>query len=128
MEQAKTKILIVEDESNICEVLKEYCEMQEMEVTIALRAETGFQKFKDVRPNACLVDINLSFSEYNGIELIRRIKSIDATVPCFVLTAINDPAIRKEAEEVGVTGYYLKPLSLDALDDLAATVKRQSAS
>ncbi len=115
---SKKKILIVDDEEDISYSLKEIIESQGCEVFATVKNEEAWEIFNKERPQVCLLDIHMPFSEFDGIELLRRIRSVDKNVICLFLTRIEDDETKETAKALGVNDYFEKPLDGDAFDKL----------
>ena len=115
---AQKKILIVDDEEDITYSLKEIIENKGCEVFATVRNEEAWDIFKRERPEVCLLDIHMPFSEFDGIELLRRIRSIDKNVQCLFLTRIEDKETKETAKALGVNEYFEKPLDGEEFDKL----------
>ena len=112
------KILIVDDEEDISFSLKEIIENKGCEVYATTKNEDAWAYFQEHRPNVCIMDIHLPFSEFDGIELLRRIREIDQEAECLFLTRIEDQETKETAAALGVTEYFEKPLGGDEFDRL----------
>ncbi|MFH1875317.1 MAG: response regulator [Candidatus Omnitrophota bacterium] len=114
----KRKVLIVEDEQDICQFMKRMLELKGCEVFTALTAQEGWEIFQREKPQACSIDILLSHSEFDGTELLRRIRQIDKNVLCVMVTRIDDKKTMNEVEELGIDGIFIKPPAAGELDNL----------
>lgn len=65
--------------------------------------------YKDKRPNAVLIDINMP--EMNGLEAIQKIREIDCDVPIIVLSAHSDKEFLFEAIKLNLVDYLVKPIN-----------------
>ena len=80
----KTKILIVDDDRNICELLRLYLEKEGYETTLAYDGQQALEVFADAKPDLVLLDVMLP--RVFGGETCRRIRAL-GNVPVIMLTA-----------------------------------------
>ncbi len=110
------KVLIVEDEQDICKFMKRMLELKGCQVFGAFTAQEGWEIFQKEKPNAVSIDILLSHSEFDGIELLRRIRKVDKDVLCIMVTRIEDKKSIEEIESLGVAGIFIKPPDAKEMD------------
>ena len=110
----KEKILVVDDEIEVCNLLEEFLTKKGYEVIIATSGREAIEKFKIGKPKLILLDIQMP--EMNGIEVIKKIREIDKDVAILMATAVMDENIAKEAMELGASDYIVKPFDLDYLE------------
>jgi DNA-binding response OmpR family regulator len=125
------KVLIVDDEPDICKFLKAMLERKRCQVFTALKAEEAWELFQQEHPQAVAIDIHLSYSDYNGVELLKRIRTMEKTTLCLMFTRDDDDKTLTEAKTWGVDGIYIKPPSEEALKEMVdrlATDQRKEAS
>lgn len=104
------KALIVDDEKHVLEGLKNMIPWQDMgviELDFADNGAMGWSKFSQNQPDLILTDMNMK--EMNGIELIRKIREVNADIPILVLSGYDDFVYTKTAIQLNVTRYILKP-------------------
>jgi len=83
MKKPKAKILLVEDDSNLSMVLKDYLEMQKYEVRLESDGEKGYQAFKNSKFDLCILDVMMPVKD--GFTLAREIREMDEDVPIIFL-------------------------------------------
>jgi len=108
MSDAMHRILLIEDDPAICEVLTVLFETHNFR-TVAVstcRAAIGF--VQQQRPDACIVDLGLP--DRDGIEFIQEVRTWSPT-PIIVLTARTQESQRLAAFEAGADDYLIKPFS-----------------
>jgi len=79
------KILLVDDEKNILIVYREEFEDAGYQVVSASNGEEGLAKFKDEKPDIVILDILMP--GMNGVEVLRKMKMLDSTVPVILSSA-----------------------------------------
>ena len=103
------KILIVEDEANIRELLRLYLEREGYTVLEAENGVEGIKKWKSDKPDMLLLDVMMPVMD--GWEVCREIRA-ESDVPIIMLTAKGETADRVSGLEMGADDYIVKPLEL----------------
>ena len=111
------RILVVDDEPQICHSLQTNLENRNYNVTTAASGEEALEAMARQNPDVVIVDLILPAMD--GIELTRRIRE-QSPVPIIVLSAIGDERKKVEALESGADDYVTKPFGIE---ELAARVK-----
>ena len=103
---ATNKILIVDDDKNICELLRLYLEKEGYETRLAYDGEAAFAVFEEWEPNLLLLDIMMP--KQDGWETCRKIRATSA-VPIIMLTAKGETFDKVLGLELGADDYIVKP-------------------
>lgn len=103
------KILIVEDEANIRELLRLYLEREGYTVLEAENGVEGIKKWKSDKPDMLLLDVMMPVMD--GWEVCREIRA-ESGVPIIMLTAKGETADRVSGLEMGADDYIVKPLEM----------------
>lgn len=119
----RKKVLIVDDEENICIFLKDIFERGGFEVYTAASGQEAIKIFQKEHPPICIIDIHMPFSEFDGIEVLRRVKAIDKKTICAMVTRIDDPDKITEAAQAGAEEYLVKPVRIEKLKELIEKLK-----
>ncbi len=108
------KILIVDDERLILEMLSAFVRIMGHEPVDAISSRQARERLAQIQPDVMLLDIMLP--DTNGIDLCRELRQEAATaeLPIIIISAHAPPKIR-EAEEAGATAYLSKPVNLQSL-------------
>jgi len=103
------KILIIEDEKNLVELLKINFEAAGFEVMFANDGEEGLLQTKTEKPDAIILDIRLPI--INGWDVCKTIKSNPATsnILVIILTAATQKSDYEESKKAGCDMYITKP-------------------
>ena len=109
---ANEKILVVDDDVNICELLRLYLTKEGYQVTIANDGEEGLDKFNQVKPDMVLLDVMMP--RMDGLEVCRRIRKLGNT-PVMMLTAKAQTGDRITGFNAGADDYLPKPFEPDEL-------------
>ncbi len=110
---AKTKILVVDDEPNILELIELCLKNAGFEVVIAATGEEGLELFGSKTPNLCVLDIMLP-GDIDGRELCREIRG-RSPVPILMLSARDTSLDKVLFLELGADDYLTKPFDPDEL-------------
>ena len=105
---ANEKILVVDDDTNICELLRLYLTKEGYQVTTANDGEEGLEKFNQLKPDMVLLDVMMP--RMDGLEVCRRIRKLGNT-PVMMLTAKGEIEDRIIGLELGADDYLIKPFS-----------------
>jgi DNA-binding response OmpR family regulator len=84
---SKAKLLVVEDDSNLGEILQEYLQMKGYDTTLCRDGEEGWNKFKKDKFDLCLLDVMMP--KKDGFTLAKEIKKVQEDQPVLFLTAKN---------------------------------------
>ena len=103
------KILIVEDEANIRELLRLYLEREGYTVLEAENGVEGIKKWKSDKPDMLLLDVMMPVMD--GWEVCREIRA-ESDVPIIMLTANGETADRVSGLEMGADAYIVTPLEI----------------
>ncbi len=115
MTDIKAKILIVEDDLDVAEMLNAYFRVQGYEVFTVNWGEDGVRSCQTVHPDLVILDIRLP--DIDGYEVARRLRSDRRTaeVPIIFLTEKRDRADRLQGLELGADDYITKPFDVQEL-------------
>lgn len=110
------RILVVDDEPEICSFLDRYLTKKGYKVFTSLNGEDAIKTVKDERPHIVLLDIRMP--GIDGIETLKRIKEVDKNTGVIMVTAVKDEETAKNALKLGADDYITKPMDLKYLDDV----------
>jgi DNA-binding response OmpR family regulator len=110
----KTKILLVEDDINLGDVLRDYLELQDYEVVRAMDGIEGLEIFRLQPFDLLLLDVMLPRKD--GFALANEIRQINQQVPIIFLTARGQPEDRVTGFKTGCDDYITKPFSSEELE------------
>ena len=118
------KILIVEDEANIRELLRLYLEREGYTVLEAENGVEGIKKWKSDKPDMLLLDVMMPVMD--GWAVCREIRA-ESDVPIIMLTAKGETADRVSGLEMGADDYIVKPLEMPEVIARVLAVFRRMA-
>jgi DNA-binding NtrC family response regulator len=113
----RRRILLVDDEQDILDILHEHF-AKECDVETAADGMTALAIVRARRPDVIFLDINMP--GINGVDVLKSVKELDATIPVLMVTANADNALAAEAIKRGAFSYVPKPFDLKYLDHLVA--------
>lgn len=108
----KRKILIIEDEKELAQVLYDTFSQEDFEVIKAFDGEIGVDKFYEKKPDLILLDINLP--KKLGWEVCKEIRKT-SNVPIIMMTARDSDADEYTGLSIGADDYITKPFNLKIL-------------
>jgi two-component system response regulator AtoC len=108
------RVLVVDDEPDAVELLREFLTAKGYEVIAASDGEEALRKLKEDRPHLILLDVRMP--KMNGLEVLKRVREIDSGVGVIMVTAVNEEETGREALKRGAFDYITKPLDLQYLE------------
>ncbi len=109
----KPKLLIVEDDPNLGEILSEYLDLKGFETTLSRDGEEGERTYKNGNFDLCILD--LMMPRKDGFSLAKEIRLIDQEVPIIFLTAKSMKQDIIKGFTIGADDYMTKPFSMEEL-------------
>ncbi len=103
---SKTKVLIIDDDVNICELIKLYMEKEGFEVATVYDGIKALEVFKSFAPNIVVLDIMLPGAD--GWQVCREIRKI-SNIPIMMLSAKGETFDKVLGLELGADDYLVKP-------------------
>ena len=113
MKKDNKKILIVEDDSNFGNILKEYLSLNDYNITIAKNGIEGFEKFRKEEFDLCILDVMMPYKD--GFTLAKEIREVNDTVPIFFLSAKHLKEDVLKGFKLGADDYLTKPFDSEVL-------------
>ena len=108
------KMLIVDDEIEICEFLKSFFEDRNFKVAVASNGTQALEQMAVFHPEIVLLDIQMPGMD--GLQTLKKIKEIYPRVKVIMVTAVETQEKIEEAMRLGADNYITKPLSLEYLE------------
>lgn len=122
---SNAKILIIDDDINICELLRLYLEKDGFEVDVVTDGLKAIDAFNSVQPELILLDIMLPGMD--GWQICREIRK-DSQIPIIMLTAKGETFDKVLGLELGADDYITKPFETKEVVARIKAVLRRSAS
>ncbi|MHC1695394.1 MAG: response regulator transcription factor [Eubacteriales bacterium] len=118
------KILVVDDDANICELLKLYMEKEDYEVKTAPGGAEGIIMFKAYEPDLVLLDIMMPGKD--GWQVCREIRELSST-PVIMITAKGEIFDKVLGLELGADDFIVKPFDMKEVSARVKAVLRRSS-
>jgi len=113
MKLESKKILLVEDDPNFGNILKEYLSINGYDVTLAKNGIEGFEKFKKDMFDLCLLDVMMPYKD--GFTLAKEIREKNEAVPLIFITAKTLKEDVLKGFKLGADDYISKPFDSEVL-------------
>jgi DNA-binding response OmpR family regulator len=133
LKDSKSKILLVDDDSQLLREVKSHLESLGYEVATAEDGVVALKLAKTVSPDLIVLDINFPGSKtarnrsVDGLDVLRRLRD-SGSVPVLMLSATNIAAVKVMALTVGADDYLAKPFDLRELSARIAAILRRGGS
>ena len=117
----KKKILLIEDEHDLVQVMKKRLLVAGYEVMISQDAVIGTSEAHAFKPDLIILDLMIPAG--GGHLVLSRLESASSTsnIPVLVITAMRDEATKKKIMDLGVAGYMEKPFEIE---DVLSEIKK----
>ena len=113
-------LLVVDDEIDVCDFVKNFFEERGFKVFTALNGTEGVSVVERERPDLILLDIKMKGMD--GLATLRQIREIQPDARVIMVSALEDQDKIEEAARGGAINYITKPLVLDQLEETVAKV------
>jgi two-component system response regulator RegA len=109
----KPRLLLVDDDETYCKVLKTALEKRNYEVLVANDVKNGIALAEQYLPEYAVIDLRIGHE--SGLELVKKLISLDANTACIMLTGFASIATAVEAIKLGAIHYLTKPANADEI-------------
>jgi DNA-binding response OmpR family regulator len=106
-------ILLIEDQVELCQILKDTLSLYGFDVTYALNGEDGYRIFGSLDPRIVIIDIMMPGSD--GFSAVRQIRAVNKDVPIIMLTAKPLTEDLVKAFDLGCNDFIRKPFVMEEL-------------
>ena len=120
----RKKILVVDDEPKVCELIKAYLEKDGYDVIVTGDGGSAVEKARSLKPDLVVLDINLPVMD--GLEVFRVIRTF-SDVPVIMVTARDEEVDKIVGLQLGADDYVTKPFSPRELSARVGAVLRRYA-
>lgn len=118
------KILICEDNKIASRTISVVLEREGYQTTTAEDGNLAIGMLNNNNYDLVIVDIHLPY--HSGLELVKYLRSdLQKKTPVLIVSAFSDAQVRKQAGELGVNGYIIKPFNPDELVRMISSVIKQ---
>lgn len=115
----KIKLLIVDDEKDICEFEKAYLEKRDFDVSTVQSGAKAVTLAKKLKPDIALIDIHMG-KGITGIEILEKLLKACPECKCIMSTWDKEKAL--EAEKLGAVGVLIKPAEIQELEKMVSKI------
>ena len=121
---ARRKILVVDDEAKVCDLIRAYLDKDGYDVIVTGDGRSAVEKARSQKPDLVVLDLNLP--EMDGLEAFRAIRAF-SDVPVIMVTARDDEVDKIVGLQLGADDYVTKPFSPRELSARVGAVLRRYA-
>jgi DNA-binding response OmpR family regulator len=114
MPRKKLKLLVVDDEKDICVFVKQLFRRKGFLGYSALSGRQALLQARKIKPDIALIDIHLK-KGMDGMEVLREIREFLPACRCVMVTWDKAQEKMKEAKRLGAVSYLTKPLTVNQL-------------
>ena len=111
----KPKLLITDDELDICNFVKSFFEMRGFDVVTASNGDEAMSKLMKEKPDIVILDVMMR-RDREGLEYLPQIKMSLPTAKVLMVTGVDDKEVIDAAKKLGADDYITKPLILEYLE------------
>lgn len=106
------KILVVDDDQEICELMHSFLELHKYKVHLAFNARMALELFRDVKPDVVFLDLKMP--DMDGVEVLKAMHVLRET-PTVIITGHPEFITEVRSSGISISGYLEKPLSFEKL-------------
>ncbi|AIF40024.1 transcriptional regulator [Dermacoccus nishinomiyaensis] len=121
---SNVRVLVVDDESNLTELLSMALRYEGWDIKTAATGNSAVKTAKEFKPDAVVLDMMLP--DFDGLEVLRRMRDEDPTLPVLFLTARDAVEDRVAGLTAGGDDYVTKPFSLEEVVARVRALLRRS--
>ena len=118
-----TKVLVIDDDRDMCLLLKKFLERNNYEVIDFTSGKKALAWYEENMPDIVLCDLRLE--DISGLEILKKMKSTNANLPFLIITGYSDVKSAVDIMRHGAYDYITKPLFPD---EILATIKQSLAT
>jgi DNA-binding response OmpR family regulator len=112
----KPKLMVVDNELDICNFVKAFFEIRGFTVVTALNGDDAMSKLTQENPDIVILDVNMR-RDGEGFEYLPTIKAALPSAKVIMVTGVNDEDSINTAKKLGADDYITKPLILEYLEN-----------
>ncbi len=112
-EMEKPNLLLVDDDETFCSVLKPALERRNFQVSVAYNVKEGIALAEQTEPEFAVIDLRIGHD--SGLELVKKLISLDDNTHIVMLTGYASIATAVEAMKLGAIHYLTKPANTDEI-------------
>jgi len=123
--QSKNKIIVVDDDPAILEMISDGLMINGFDVITAKNPAETLHKIENIEINFALLDLDLGWPEMNGVELGHELKTIFSDLIVFIMTGFHNFNFAVDASKKFAYSYVIKPFRIDQLLSLFEQAQRE---
>jgi len=131
MPETPIKVMVLDDEEGIVHYVHKILQLKGYQTLTAMEGTQAVALFERERPQISILDVHLSNSAIDGVEVLQKIKEIDPRAECIMLSRITDESKVTKAKELGALHYLLKPIDtkdlIAVVNEVAAAIRKRWA-
>lgn len=113
MLKKRIKLLIIDDEKDICAFEKSYFKRRNLTVHTAQTATKALTLAKKIKPEVVLIDIHMT-KGISGLEILEKLRKVSPLCKCIIVSWDKDKI--SQAKELGAVDFLIKPIELPSLE------------
>ncbi len=113
----KKRLLIVDNEMDVCNFVKSFFEIRGIEVVIALNGDEGLKVLEHGKVDLIILDVSMRH-ENEGVDFLPRLREKAAHAKIIMITGRDDKETIAECKKLGANDYVTKPLVLENLESV----------
>ena len=110
-----SKILIIDDEKDICFLISEILRDENFVTESALNSDEALNKFNIFNPDLIILDVWLGRSRFDGLELLKEFKKINSIIPIIIISGHGTVDMAVNAIKNGAYDFLEKPFNSDKI-------------
>lgn len=114
------RLLVVDDESDVCDFVKNFFKERNFEVLVASNGQEALDIIEHKKPQIVILDMRMPVMD--GITVLKELKRSNSTSKVIMVTAVEDLVKAEEAKKHGAVEYITKPLLLEQLERTVLTI------
>lgn len=114
---AMVKLLVVDDEAELCDFLKDIFSRRNFRVFVATSGEGALKAIECEKPQVVLLDLKLP--DISGVEILRRVKEMGKDITVIAMTGYPATSLAREVKQLGVYDYIYKPFNIEEIEKIA---------
>ena len=111
----KPRLLVVDNEIDICNFVKSFFEIRGFDVVCALNGDEAMKLLASVKPDLIILDVMMR-SDDEGLVFLPQIKKALPSAKVIMITGVDDKETIETAKKLGADNYITKPLVLETLE------------
>ena len=124
MKERIAKLLLVEDDPNLGDILQEYLNIKGYQTSLCANGALGWDKYKKETFDMCILDVMMPVMD--GFTLAQKIRNEDKHIPIIFLTAKSMKEDKLKGFKIGADDYLSKPFSMEELVMRIEAILRRS--